>query len=96
MENHKKLHQMTQYLRGIKTLFLALVLLLMFLKHIEPVLHYPIRQSKLVSHTQKLWREVAGKVLILSLNIMIKHIINKDDLEDFDFVAPIVSKFKDY
>ena len=49
-----------------------------------------------MSHTQKLWREVAGKVLILSLNIMIKHIINKDDLEDFDFVAPIVSKFKDY
>ena len=68
----------------------------MFLKHIEPVLRHSIRQSKLASHTQKLWREVAGKVLILSLNIMIKHIINKDDLEDFDFVAPIVSKFKDY
>ena len=90
MENHTKLHQMTLS-RWIKNTISSAGIGIGVFKAIQPASLHPVRQNKLVFHIRKFW--VPGKVLILSLTIMIN--INKSDLVDFDFVTPIVSEFKD-
>ena len=53
MENHIKLHQRTQYIGGLKAPFPAPALILMFLKHLQPVPPHPVTENKLVYQTQK-------------------------------------------
>ena len=78
---------MTKYLGGLKTLFLASVLILKFLKHIQPV---PFWYS-INGNSEQRFLESPDT----STKHYNQHIINKSDLVDFDFLTPVVSKFKD-
>ena len=67
----------------------------MYLKHIQPVLSHPVRQKQVGIPCTEILKRGSWKGANTFTKHYDKHIINKGDLVDFDFVTPIVSKFKD-
>ena len=67
----------------------------MLLKHIQPVRPHPIKAKQVGIPYAEIMKRGSWNGANTFTKHYDTHIFNKGDLVDFDFVTPIVSKFKD-